>query len=116
MKENPEQPALRITAVGFKLTPSIQTALKKAAEPLGKASNGLIRIRTKLRFFDNGPRRDTFQVRMRIEQRGEDLVTILQGHDLYQIIQKSARITCKRLKDASAKRQANRRQRHLKPA
>ena len=100
---------LMLSSVGFKMTPAIEQKASDSLAPLIETYDQVFRIRAKLRFFDNGPRRDTFQVRMRFEQKGPDLVTVQEGHDLYDLIQQVADISISRLSEIKNKRIQSRR-------
>ena len=85
-RSNLEPKPLRLSSVGFRLTPALRAKVETESDRIGKASRGIIGIRAKMRFFSNGPRRDTFAMRVRVEQNGPDLVVREEGTDLYALI------------------------------
>ncbi len=85
-RPNFEKETLQLSSVGFKLTPALRAKVESESDRIGKASRGIIGIRAKMRFFSNGPRRDTFAMRVRVEQKGPDLVVHEEGADLYALI------------------------------
>ena len=115
MKHQPhsknQRPSLLISSVGFKLTPALERKVRQSLQRLQRTKQGIVRIRAKLRLITNGPRRDSFQVRLRIEQPGYDLVSVDQGYNLYQLIPQVVDKTIHRFFKGNKKRKADRRTR-----
>lgn len=87
-RSDSESESLRLSSVGFKLTPALRTKVETESDRIARTTRGIIGIRAKMRFFSNGPRRDTFAVRVRVEQSGPDLVVREEGTDLYAVIER----------------------------
>lgn len=116
MKNNPPhsktlKPSLLISSVGFKLTPALDKKVRKSLQRLHRTKQGIVRIRAKLRLITNGPRKDSFQVRLRIEKPGYDLVSVDQGYNLYQLIPQVVDKTISRYFKGNKKRKKERRSR-----
>ena len=107
--KHPAAPELMVSSVGFKLTPSLKRKISLSLARLGARCRSLFRIRAKIRYYDNGPRRDTFQVRLRFELKGPDVVTAKEGHDPYQLIQEVADTALSRIRETKNKRVRSRR-------
>jgi ribosomal subunit interface protein len=94
---HPENESLRLSSVGFRMTPALRAKVEAESDRIEKAYRGIIGIRAKMRFFSNGPRRDTFAMRVRVEQTGPDVVVREEGADLYAVIDRVSKRVRSRL-------------------